>query len=122
MNIYYNQEYIDKLKEQIEEAIKTYADAEFKVSLGKVGELELFLVNESFIDKHIEQEFCEGGNNGRWKFVPEGEIWLDISQAHDYKYIGFHEAIEYYLMTKFNLEYEEAHKLASEEEHKYRQE
>ena len=122
MSIYYNQDYLDKLKEQVAEAVKTYSDQEIKVPLGEVDGLKLFLVNESYIDKHIEQEFCEGGNNGRWKFVPEDEIWIDIADVFDWPYIAFHERLEYYLMTKFGLEYNDAHKIASEEEHKWREE
>jgi len=122
MSIYYNQDYLDKLKEQFAEAIKTYSDQEIKVSLGEVDGLKLFLVNEDYINKHLDIDYVCAGNGQRYEFIPKDEIWCSIQNLFAAKYDFFHEFLEQYLMEKYNLEYEEAHKICLKEEHKYRNE
>jgi hypothetical protein len=122
MSIYYTQDWLDKVKEQIEEVVKTYSDQEVKIPLGEVEDIKLFLVNEDYINKHLEIDYVCAGNGQRYDFIPKDEIWLSIQNLFAAKYDFFHEFLEQYLMKKYGLEYDEAHKICLEEEKKYRDE
>ena len=93
----------------------------YEYYLGKRNGLDIWIVNGKFIRRKILSEFVYGGNDRVYNFVPEGEIWIDGSiDPVEAQFAIAHEITERTLMAEKGLSYDEAHKLASEEEGKER--
>lgn len=89
--------------------------------IGTFRGLKVYLVDGLFIRNKIEVDFCLGGTHARWKFIPDGEIWIDECLSDlDRQATIRHEAKEYHEMTKKGLTYLQAHEKANVVERKYR--
>lgn len=87
---------VEKVKKNI---VKKYSSPQVKVWIVD-GELVRSLF---FID------FTEGGHDKVYKFVPEGEIWIDSDlSVRERKFVLIHEAHERNLMST-GMTYDEAH-------------
>ena len=94
----------------------------YKYYLGKREGLDIWIVDGSLIRRKIVSEFLYGGNDRVYNFIPEGEIWIDGSiDPMEAEYTIKHEIVERNLMIK-GLAYDEAHKIATDEEMKLREE
>jgi hypothetical protein len=69
-----------------------------------------YLVDGAGIRSNLWQDFVDGGNHGRYPWIPFNEYWLDIANAFvvEYDYNLIHETVEDRWMQK-GLNYEEAH-------------
>lgn len=93
----------------------------YEYYLGKRNGLDVWLVNGTFIRRKITTEFVYGGNDRVYNFIPESEIWIDSStDPVEVQFTIEHEICERKFMAEKGLSYDEAHKLASEEEQKER--
>ncbi len=77
------------------------------------GKLKAYTVDGNFVLNYIFQDYTQGGNPERYKFVPEGQIWIDNvldheEQSHTMK----HEASEYNDMLS-GMSYSDAHDKAN---------
>lgn len=88
-----------------------------------IGELlgnKVYLVDGSFIRDNVDIEYTEGGNHGRYSWVPENEIWLENSHnSMDVSACALHELLESKLMSR-GMSYDDAHTRASAMEKKFR--
>jgi len=89
------------------------------------GGLQVWLVEGKSVREQHEIDFTEGGNPSKYKFIPFNEIWLDDwlaapDQAPELFPTLLHELIEYKLMGKDGMKYNDAHKEASTVELKAR--
>jgi hypothetical protein len=83
--------------------------------------LKVYLVDGLFVRNHINVDFTMGGTVQRWKFIPDGEIWIDeCLHDLDQKATIRHEAKEYYEMRDKGLTYNKAHEKANVVEREYR--
>ena len=95
----------------------------YEYYLGKKEGLDVWIVNGKYIRRKILSEFLYGGNDRVYNFIPEGEIWIDGStDSIEAQFTMRHEIVERNLMAEKGLNYDEAHKLASEDEKKHRDE
>jgi hypothetical protein len=90
--------------------------------IGHIGENVVKARNFDVFKAKDNMNVVEGANHERWPdIVPDGELWVDENiDPHDWKPIGFHEAIEDYAMAELGMEYDPAHDIADNLEHKYR--
>ncbi len=77
---------------------------------GEKEGFKIWVVDGAKIRKDIFDEFVYGGNNERYPFVPEKEIWIDNSiSAEEFETTLAHELNERGLMARFGMSYEDAH-------------
>jgi hypothetical protein len=57
--------------------------------------LKIALVDGTYVRNHFDSDFSQGGNGFRYRFVPRGEIWLDVDiNPAERPFIAFHECQE----------------------------
>ena len=50
--------------------------------------LDVWVVDGSRVRNHIYDEFLEGGNDQRYRFVPPGEVWVDgATSVEEFEYV-----------------------------------
>ncbi|MEI7485061.1 MAG: hypothetical protein WCK13_10170 [Ignavibacteriota bacterium] len=77
---------------------------------GEYKGFKVWVVDGNFIRREIFNEFIYGGNDERYTFVPESEIWIDNSiSADEYLTTLEHEIIERNLMRFSGYTYYDAH-------------
>lgn len=114
--------------------MSVYKDHDYKLSedllnkihvklLGKFKGFDLWAVDEELIKDKVDINFTDGGNPGRYKYVPKSEIWVGSRMPYVAQLeTASHEVKECILMVKHGLKYEEAHDKASITEEHLRQE
>ena len=66
-------------------------------------------------------DFTEGGNGGRYPWIPEDEVWIDSGLSSDeIPFVALHELVERYWMLGMGKGYEVAHEIANRVEKRYR--
>ena len=76
-----------------------------------------YLVDGSWIRSNVWQDWTSGGNNGRYPWIPDEEIWLDVANVNEYDLNLIHETVEDLEMRDIHLQYVPAHsKFANSEE------
>lgn len=94
----------------------------YEYYLGKRNGLDIWFVNGTFIRRKIIPDFVYGGNDRVYNFIPQGEIWIDSSiDPVEAQFTIEHEILEREFMAGQGLSYDEAHKLATEQEQKLRE-
>ena len=101
-----------------------------KVEIKKIGRApdggDIMLVDGSKVRK-LDPNFTEGGHDLVYHYIPKGpggtaHYWMDNeNEPKEMPYFVLHETVERALMAK-GMKYDEAHKIASEKEHKQRME
>lgn len=77
---------------------------------GEKDGFKVWIVDGAKIRRNIFNEFVYGGNNERYPFVPEKEIWIDNSiSSEEFETTLAHELNERNLMAKFAMTYYDAH-------------
>lgn len=77
---------------------------------GEYKGFKIWLVDGNYIRREIFNEFIYGGNDERYTFMPESEIWIDNSiSADEYLTTLEHEIIERNLMRFNGYTYYDAH-------------
>lgn len=85
-----------------------------KNKLGKIGEYVVYEMDDEYIRNNIDIDAVMGCNFARDSYVPEGEIWVSkFMRPSDYGPTLVHECVEVMLMTKFDIEYGDAHDYAN---------
>lgn len=93
----------------------------YRVSCETKSGLAIWIVDGKKVREEIFSEFLYGGNNQRYPFVPEGEIWIDHAiAAEEFNYTVEHEVYEWSLMAKEGLSYDASHDRALMLEHRLR--
>lgn len=88
--------------------------------LGDLMRREVWLVNGRAVRDLAYVDFTLGGHGYRYRFIPRGEIWIDDAvRPGERASVLHHEGIEVAHMAGGML-YEEAHRLASRAEQRYR--
>lgn len=122
--IEFNEKALEKIKKDICDLFKINDDEILKLSVGKIGDFNIFLVDGNIVKLKYEMDFVEAGNPFRYpKFIPKNEIWIDINlEPDDWIPNCLHEYIESILMRDRNLSYDKAHDIANIKEKKFREE
>lgn len=70
----------------------------------------IWIVDGSLIRRSIFKEFIYGGNDERYPFVPDNEIWIDNTiSSEEFETTVAHEINERKLMEKYKMAYFDAH-------------
>ncbi len=78
--------------------------------MGRQQDMQVWVVDGSRVRAHVFDEFLEGGNDQRYRFVPPGEAWVDgATSSEEYEYALEHELHERHLMQSKGLSYDRAH-------------
>lgn len=95
-----------------------------KVRVGLYGHLfgwPVWRVDGCFIRCNIDLDFVAGGNPGRYRYVPEGEIWVaDAVSPIDVAATMAHELVECLIMQRQGISYDKAHEAACTIERPFR--
>ncbi len=82
----------------------------YRVYLGKRQGLEVWIVDGARVAEEIYPGFVMGGNDQRYRFNPEGEIWIDNRiGVSELEYTIAHELVERQLMCREGWSYDKAH-------------
>lgn len=104
------------------EKVYSHSDLEgiYRLKIGKRRGLDIWIVDGAKVRKELYIDFVLGGNDQRYKFIPDGEIWIDNSiSVEELEFTIIHEIFERELM-KQGMTYAKAHELAAQEELKAR--
>jgi hypothetical protein len=92
-----------------------------KEKIGKVGNFVIYMVDDEYVRNWIDIDFVFAGNFARDTYIPEGEIWISkLTKPSDYGPTLVHEAVESYLMSQHDIEYDKAHDTANIFESRFR--
>jgi len=84
------------------------------------GNLQVWIVDGSYIRGHIDEEFTNFGQHYRHPFIPLNELWIDREAKHDERrFFIDHLLVEHRLMAE-GMPYEEALREADRAERKER--
>ena len=100
------------------EKVYRHSDLEgiYRLRIGKRKGLEVWIVDGAKVRKELYTDFLFGGNDQRYKFIPEDEIWIDNSiSVEELEFTIIHEITEREFM-KQGMSYAKAHELATQEE------
>lgn len=77
---------------------------------GEKDGFKIWIVDGAHVRKDFFSEFLYGGNNERYPFVPDREIWIDNSvSSEEFETTLAHEINERNLMAKTGMSYFDAH-------------
>jgi hypothetical protein len=86
----------------------------------KIGDLQVWVVDGSYIRGHIDEEFTNFGQHYRFPYIPQNELWIDQEAEQDeHRFFIDHLLVEHDLMSK-GKSYQEAIVLADRVERKER--
>jgi hypothetical protein len=86
----------------------------------KIGDLQVWVVDGSYIRGRIDEEFTNFGQHYRYPYIPKNELWIDQEAEQDERpFFIEHLLIEHDLMSK-KMSYEEALVRADRAEQKER--
>jgi hypothetical protein len=73
-----------------------------------IGDLQVWIVDGSYIRGHIDEEFTNFGQHYRYPYIPLNELWIDQEAEQDErKFFIEHLLVEHRLMAK-GMSYENA--------------
>lgn len=79
--------------------------------------VEVWLVNATYVRNRFKTDYVEGGHGYVYKWVPNGEIWLESTMhENELPLILLHEYVERCLMKLKHMSYDKAHTIASKVE------
>ncbi|MFI5144744.1 MAG: hypothetical protein ACHQJ4_04045 [Ignavibacteria bacterium] len=82
----------------------------YRFYAGQRDGFNIWIVDGALIRRTIFNEFIYGGNDERYPFVPDKEIWIDNTiSSEEYEMTVAHEINERRLMEKFKMAYFDAH-------------
>ena len=85
------------------------------------GEIKIWLVDGNLVRSFFLLDYCEGGHDKVYPFIPQNEIWVEKALSpQERKFIILHELHERYLMSR-GKSYKNAHIGATEVEDYYRE-
>ena len=85
------------------------------------GEIKIWLVDGNLVRSFFLLDYCEGGHDKVYPFIPTSEIWIEKALSpQERKFIILHELHERYLMGR-GKSYKNAHIGATEVEDYYRE-
>ena len=80
------------------------------------GDLQIWIVDGSYIRSHTDEEFTNFGQHYRYKYIPVNELWIDQEATHDEtRFFIDHLLVEHRLMAK-GLPYNQALVQADQQE------
>ena len=88
--------------------------------LGPLYGVKIYMVDGEYLRNGIYVDYTNGGNPGRYTFVPEGEIWVDREKPNDFAATVVHEFVECHHMMKNKKSYDPAHEIANKFEREFR--
>jgi hypothetical protein len=72
------------------------------------GDLQVWIVDGSYIRGHIDEEFTNFGQHHRYSYIPKNELWIDQEAEQDERpFFIEHLLVEHDLMSK-GMSYEKA--------------
>ena len=85
------------------------------------GKVKVWLVDGNLVRSFLLLDYCEGGHDLAYPFIPKNEIWIEEAiSPEERKFIILHELHERYLMSQVKS-YKNAHIGATEVEDHYRE-
>ena len=86
----------------------------------KRGDLQVWIVDGSYVRGHIDEEFTNFGQHYRYPYIPADELWIDREAEDDERrFFVDHLLVEHRLMSQ-GMSYERAIEAADREERKER--
>ena len=80
---------------------------------GRRAGQDIWIVDGARVRRDIFDEFLQGGNDQRYRFVPQNEVWIDGSTSvEEYLYAVMHELFERNQMLTKGMTYDRAHREA----------
>jgi len=83
------------------------------------GDIQVWLVNGSYIRSHIDEEFTNFGQHYRYSYIPWNEFWIDVGNRDEIPFFIDHLLVEHRLMSK-GMSYDKALKAADRVERRER--
>jgi hypothetical protein len=86
----------------------------------KIGDLQVWVVDGSYIRGHTDEEFTNFGQHHRYPYIPKNELWIDQEAQQDERpFFIEHLLVEHDLMSR-GMSYDEAIVRADRAERKER--
>ena len=81
--------------------------------LGRFFGMGVYDADSYYLRGHVDVDWTTGGNAGRYRYVPQGSIWLEVKEVADTAPSVVHECTECMLMCDKGLSYSDAHDFAN---------
>lgn len=89
---------------------KVKLEGYYRVFLGRREEQNVWIVDGEKVCLELYPEFVMGGNDQRYRFNPQGDVWIDNRLGiEELNYTIAHELIERRYMREFGWSYDRAH-------------
>ena len=89
-------------------------ETDFKVLLIELRDLTVYVVDGDYVRNNICIEYCLGGHDLVYYFIPPKEIWIELLPSKEDMFFNlYHELTERTIMEKDPLSYEQAHQYSS---------
>ena len=89
--------------------------------MGEVGDWCVYKVDGEYIRNNVNIDFVQGGNPGRYTFIPEEQVWVENNlKPNDFTATAIHEIVECALMEDKGWSYDKAHDMANQWEDSFR--
>jgi len=81
--------------------MKERTKAPYVTRIEQRGELNIWVVDGSYVRGHIDEEFTNFGQHYRYSYIPKNEFWLDQEAEHDERrFFIEHLLVEHRLMEQ----------------------
>jgi len=98
----------------MKKTLKAIRAATWHNPITKANGLTICLVDGNYVRDNFDIEFALGGHHLRYDFIPENEIWVEpTSSSADLSENVAHEFYEHLIMDITDLNYDQAHAMAS---------
>lgn len=88
---------------------------------GEIAGHRVFAIDGAVVRDFVYPDFVAGGNEGRYRFNPPGELWVEETMVPaDFSAVLLHELDEKILMVAQGIDYDRAHEHATSVEVPYR--
>lgn len=86
-----------------------------QIYLGTVGDNDVYGVDcDAVLGHRIDMDFTNGGNDGRYRYVPNKTLWVDMAYSSPrIAHTLIHEGTESPLMVLCGLSYDNAHDISN---------
>jgi hypothetical protein len=76
--------------------------------VGKRGDLDIWVVDGSYVRGHIDEEFTNFGQHYRYPYIPKNEFWLDQEAEHNERPFFIEHLLTEHRLMQHGVPYSEA--------------
>lgn len=102
---------------KLKKFLPTKKPAKLPHYIGKINELDVYLVSGPWVRGNLSPKFWAGGHDIVYDWIPKNEVWIDGRiTPKNWPYILLHELTERDIMDQWGWAYDPSHRVATKTE------